>query len=50
MRSRAARRLGDAILSNSIFANSGALGIALTNGGNGNKSAPAITSVTSSGS
>jgi hypothetical protein len=37
----------DAILSNSIFANASAQGIALTNGGNANEPAPTVASVTS---
>jgi titin len=39
----------DAILSNAIFANAN-LGIALTNNGNNNQAAPALTSVTTDGS
>jgi hypothetical protein len=39
----------DAILSNSIFANGSTVGIALTNGGNGNQPAPAVVSIVSSG-
>jgi hypothetical protein len=39
---------GDAILSNSIFANSSRVGIALTNGGNANEPMPTVSSVTTS--
>jgi trimeric autotransporter adhesin len=39
---------GDAILSNSIFANSSTVGIALTNGGNANEPVPTVSSVTTS--